>query len=81
MCFQFDAMECILHRRIVNPTLNINEETIFEGLSGNRSGFDPGHIDLIIDKMGQHMVQRTTFVRQNKAQAGPLRSPVIYFTI
>ena len=56
------ASQRISHSAVLKISLKINEKALFKATVTNRPALDFGHIQIVVDKMRQHAVQRSAFV-------------------
>ena len=61
------------YRSLCQISLKFNKEAILPASVHDRATLNLGHIQVVIDEMGQHMVQGAALVRQLKAYADFLR--------
>lgn len=57
-----NTIQRILHTAVTQIPFKVNKETIFPLFLRNRTGFDLCHIQIIIDKMGQCVIQTSTLM-------------------
>ena len=67
------SVECVDDSWILQIAFNINEKTVFPAPAGNRPGFNHPHVDMVENKIAQHIVEGTAFVGEFKADADLLR--------
>ena len=72
------AGKCISHPRRINIPLHIYKKAVFPVPILNGTALNLRHAQIIIDKMGQHMVQRTALMGQFKADADLIRFDMVH---
>ena len=68
-CLIPQPSERIFHGAVRQISFKINEKSVLPVPIFNRATLDFRHIQVIINKMGKHMIQRTAFMRYLKTNA------------
>ena len=67
--FFSESPQCVFHRAVRKIAFEINKEAVLPVPLGDRAALDLGHVQIVVDKMGQNVVQGSALMGDFQTQA------------